>query len=163
LTAIFTVVPSGGGTFGYTSIGANTIGTGVGAAKTGGYFHLAEAGAVTKITAYIYGPYGQGMAKCAIYSDSGGNPGLPIGGATRQVSVPASAAWVDFVYDVPVNLEAGYYWITLIDGSGANWFYDGGGTSAWNWVDYASEPVAPFGAHTDRTDQISIYATYTTG
>jgi hypothetical protein len=161
LTAVFIMTnPSGGGTFGYTSAGANNIGTGGGAAKVAGRFQLTEAGSVTKITAYIRG---SGTAKCAIYSDSNGAPGSLIGGATQQVSVPGSGTWVDFVYSTPVNLTPGYYWLVLIYDSGGNWYYDGGGTSGWNWISYANEPSGTFGSLTSRTDLVSIYATYTTG
>jgi hypothetical protein len=147
------------GTFGRTSVGGTRIGTGAAAAKTGGYFQLTTSASVTKITAYISG---YGNAKCAIYSDSNGNPGSPIGGATSQISVSSSAGWVDFWYSSPVSLSAGYYWLVLIYESGGNWYYSSGGVSAWNYVSYYSEPVSPFGTHTDRSDLISIYATYTT-
>ena len=153
---------SSGSTFGSTSIGNSVIGTGSGAAKTAGYFQLTTSGTVTKITAYIaaYGS-GSGYAKAAIYSDSNGQPNLPVGGVTVQVSVPATAGWVDFTYTTPVHLTAGYYWITLIDNSGCNWYYNTGGVSAWKWISYANEPTSPFGTCTTRTDLISIYATYT--
>jgi hypothetical protein len=149
---------STGSTFGSTLIGGSVIGTGSGAAKTSGRFQLTTAGTVSELTAYISG---SGYAKAAIYSDLNGQPGFLIGGATVQVSVSASAGWVNFVYATPVHLAAGYYWLTLIDSSGCNWYYSAGGVSAWNWVSYANEPVSPFGAYTARTDLISIYATYT--
>ncbi len=146
-------------TFGRTSVGGTKIGTGGVAAKTGGYFQLSAAGSVSKISAYVSG---SGSAKCAIYSDSGGNPGSPIGGVTAQMSVPSSAGWVDFTYSTPVSLSAGNYWLVLIYNGDGNWYYNSGGTSAWKYVTYSNEPVSPFGSHTDRSDLISIYATYTT-
>ncbi len=145
------------GTFGVSSVGGSVIGTGGTAAKTGGYFQFNTAGTVTKITAYIRG---YGNARAAIYSDLNGQPNSPIGGATQQMTVPATAGWVDFVYSTPVSLQAGYYWLTLIYDSGCSWFYSSGGVSAWNWITYSNEPVSTFGSHTDRTDAISIYATY---
>ena len=156
---IHTAGATSSGIFGYSSIGSNVIGTGGVAAKTGGYFQLTTAGTVTKITAYIRG---YGNAKAAIYSDSNGQPNLPIGGATQQTSVPATAAWIDFTYNNPVSLQPGYYWLTLIYDSGCNWYFNTGGASAWKGITYSNEPVSPFGSHTDRTDAISIYATYTT-
>ena len=148
------------GTFGVSSVGGTMIGTGGSAAKTGGYFYLSTSGTVTKITAYIRG---SGYAKAAIYSDLNGAPNVPLGGVTQQVSVPSSAGWVDFWYSNPVSLQAGGYWLTLIYDSGCNWFFSSGGVSAWNFVGYSNEPVSPFGSHTDRTDSISIYATYSSG
>jgi hypothetical protein len=146
-------------TFGCTSVGGTRIGTGAAAAKSGGYFQLTTSASVTQITAYISG---YGNAKCAIYSNSNGNPGSPIGGATAQMSVPTTAGWVNFAYSTPVSLSAGYYWLVLIYNQNGNWYYSSGGVSAWNYISYSSEPVSPFGTHTDRTDLISIYATYTT-
>ena len=155
---------SSGGTFGSTSVGGSVVGTGSGGAKTGGCFQLLTAGTVSKLTAYVSGfGSGFGYAKAAIYSDLNGQPNMPVGGATAQVVVPASAGWVDFVYASPVSLQPGYYWLTLVDSAGCNWYYNAGGVSAWNWVSYGSEPVSPFGSHTDRSDLISIYATYSLG
>ena len=148
------------GTFGYSSVGGSMIGTGGGAAKTGGYFQLTSAGSVSKISAYIKG---YGYAKAAIYSDAGGAPGSVVGGVTSQMSVPSSAGWVDFWYGSPVSLQAGSYWLTLIYDSGCNWFYSSGGVSAWNWISYGSEPASLFGSHTDRSDLISIYASLSGG
>ena len=145
---------------GMASVGGSMIGTGGGAAKTGAYFQMAAAGTVTKITAYIQG---YGLAKAAIYSDSSGQPGSLVGGVTSQMSVPSSAGWVDFWYASPVSLQAGSYWLTLIYDSGCNWFYSSGGVSAWNWITYSTQPASTFGSHTDRTDSISIYATYSAG
>ena len=141
-------------------MGGSVVGTGGGAAKTGGYFQLSVAGSVSKISAYIRG---YGLAKAAIYSDLNGGPGLLVGGVTAQVSVPSTAGWVDFVYSSPVSLQSGGYWLTLIYDSGCNWFYSSGGVSAWNWITYCNEPASSFGSHTDRSDSISIYATYTAG
>ena len=162
--ATYTADPvSSSSTFGSTSIGGSVIGTGTGAAKTAGRFQLTAAGNVTKISAFISGYGSGGFAEAAIYSDLNGQPNVLIGGATAQVSVSASAGWVDFVYAAPVHLAAGTYWLTLVDSSGCNWYYSVGGVSVWSWVSYGSEPVSSFGSHTDRTDLISIYATYTPG
>jgi hypothetical protein len=151
---------SSGSTFGFSSVGAYVIGTGSGAAKTGGRFQLSTAGTVSELTAYISG---SGYAKAAIYSDLNGQPNMLMGGATMQVSLSANAGWVDFVYATPVHLTAGYYWLEIIDSSGCKWYYNAGGVSAWNWVSYASEPISPFSAYAARTDLISIYATYAPG
>ena len=120
-----------------------------------------SSGTVSKLTAYIAAYGSGGFARAAIYSDLNGQPNLPVGGATVQVSVSTSPGWVDFVYCTPVSLQPGYYWLTLIDSAGCNWYYSAGGVSAWKWISYSSEPSSPFGSHTDRTDLISIYATYT--
>ncbi len=118
-----------GSTFGSSSVGGSVIGTGGVAAKTAGYFQLTGAGSVSKLSAYIRG---SGYAKAAIYSDLNGQPNLPVGGVTMQVSVPATAGWVDFVYATPVSLRSGYYWLTLIYDSGCSWYFGSGGVSAWN-------------------------------
>jgi hypothetical protein len=163
-TLLYTLMPNANslaaadssGTFGSSSAGGSFIGTGGAAAKSGGLFQLTSAGTVSQLTAYIRG---SGYAKAAIYSDSNGNPGTLVGGVTQQMSVPSSASWVNFVYSTPVSLSVGNYWLTLIYDSSCSWSYSSGGTSAWTFVSYASEPVSSFGSHTDRTDLISIYAT----
>ncbi len=158
--ATYTTTSSGSsGTFGYSSVGSNVEDTGGSPAKTGGYFQLTTAASVSKITAYISG---YGNAKCVIYSDSSGNPASPIGGTTAQMPVPTTASWVDFTFSTPVSLSAGNYWLVIIYDSGLSWYYNTGGTSAWNFITYSNEPTSSFGTHTDRTDKISIYATYTT-
>ena len=75
-----TPAPSSG-VFGVSSVGGSVVGTGGGAAKTGGYFQLSVAGSVSKISAYIRG---YGLAKAAIYSDLNGGPGLLVGGVTAS-------------------------------------------------------------------------------
>ena len=62
-------------------MGGSVVGTGGGAAKTGGYFQLSVAGSVSKISAYIRG---YGLAKAAIYSDLNGGPGSLVGGVTGR-------------------------------------------------------------------------------
>ncbi len=145
--------------FGVTSVGSIKIGTGGVAAKTGAYLPLNTEANITKISAYISG---SGSAKCAIYSDAEGNPGSAIGAVTNQMPVPNSPNWVEFTYNTPVPLSAGNYWLVLIYNGDCNWYYENGGTSAWNYITYEYEPNSNFGTHTDRTDLISIYATYTT-
>jgi hypothetical protein len=61
------------------------IGTGGGAAKTGGLFQLGSAGLVTKLTAYIRG---YGYAKAAIYSDLNGHPMFQLAGPLYKLLFP---------------------------------------------------------------------------
>jgi hypothetical protein len=163
LNSIYATYTTGLTSFGNNITGQTTIGLGGSAGKQGSRFQLTVSASVSKITAYIHGT---GNAKCVIYTDNAGAPNAPIGSATSASSVPASTGtglgtWVDFTFGSPIALAAGYYWLTIYFDNDFSWWYDDGGTNAWMFSTYANEPTNPFSSHTDRTDLVSIYATYT--
>ncbi len=82
-----------------------------------------------------------GKYKCAIYTDSSGQPSRLLG-HTVEVSNPATG-WQVFALTTPVTLTSGnYYWLAIwSDNSNARVYYsDAGGTLRWNQYAYGSWP-----------------------
>lgn len=139
-----------------------------------GKYTLAEAGDVSKLTAYI-GNQGAGHGACyvkaVIYDDDGtaGAPSTLIAtGSATLVSDNAAAGNVDMAFATAVELSSGNWWIgwisdTNCDGlqtyvnasTGGSWYFAADTYSDGAANPCASPPVST-GAHT-----LVVYATYT--
>src|SRR5262249_35553298 len=78
----------------------------------------------------------------------------------------SSAGWYDMKFASPLKLAAGNYWLGVITGSTsrvAGFRYDSvsGGRDS-NANTYASGATNPFGSFSSDSEQMSLYATYTT-
>jgi len=140
--------------------------------KCGCRYQLTVPGLVSKLT--VYGsnndaPYDDCYIKGLIYADAAGPaPGaLAATGDAVFFASNAGADWYDLTLPAPVNLSAGYYWLTWIGDSAATGFAvrgdTTGGTRRYNADTYSDGPTDPFGAGTDSAHKQCIYATYTTG
>jgi hypothetical protein len=113
------------------------------------------------------GVSGQQVIQGLIYSDQGGSPGTLLG-VTAQFTYLSTepASWYDMSFTAPVALQPGTYWIGIISGATnhvAGFRYNTvSGSRAYNTNTYASGPSSAFGTATFDSEQMSIYATYTT-
>jgi subtilisin family serine protease len=155
------------GTFGLTTVGANTDNV-VANRKRVDHFQLPVAGSVSKLTMYLYprGPSGQQVLKGVIYADQGGVPG-PLLGVSNQLTFHSTdgGGWYDLVFSTAVALQPGTYWIGVISGGSSNvagfrW-NNASGARALNQDSYSDGPSNPFGVATVDSEQMSVYATYT--
>ena len=102
-----------------------------------------------------------------IYADSGGSPSSLIAVSNQLTFASTNAAgWYDLTFATPVKLAAGTYWIGFMSGatSGVAGFrWDSVSASrALNSNTFTSGPSNPFGSFTTDSEQMSLYATYTT-
>jgi subtilisin family serine protease len=154
-------------TFGLTTVGTRSDQM-LPNRKRVNHFQLTVAGSVSKLTMYLAptATSGQQEMKGVLYADQAGSPG-----ALVAVSNPLTfhtsdgAGWYDLVFPAPVSLQAGTYWIGMISGGTANvagfrW-NSVAGARAYNTNSYSSGPSNPFGTPTIDSEQMSIYATYT--
>jgi hypothetical protein len=154
------------GTFGLTTVGTRSDQM-LPDRKRVDHFQLTVAASVSKLTMYLAptGTSGQQVMKGVVYADQAGSPG-----ALVAVSNPLTfhtidgAGWYDLVFPAPVSLQAGTYWIGVISGGTANvagfrW-NSVAGARAYNVNSYSSGPTNPFGTPTIDSEQMSIYATY---
>ncbi len=156
------------GTFGLTSIGSNS-GKLPANRKQVNHYQLSTAVNVSKLTMYLAptGTKGKQVLEGVIYSDQGGSPSALLG-VTNQLTFSSTnkANWYDLTFSSPVALSAGTYWIGVISGSTSNitgfrW-KSVSNARAYNTNTYTSGPSNPFGTATIDSEQMSIYATYTT-
>jgi hypothetical protein len=155
------------GTFGLTSIGANTDKM-VGGRKRATRAQLSVPGTVSKLTMYLAPTTaaGQQVMKGIIYANQSGAPGALMG-VTNEFTFHSTdlAGWYDLVFSSPVALPAGTYWIGVISGGSNNvtgFRYNSvPGIRALNSDSYSTGPSNPFGSATIDSEQMSVYATYT--
>jgi hypothetical protein len=126
---------------------------------------------VSKLSIYLAptATSGQQALRGIIYSDSGGSPGALVATSNELVFSSSDAAgWFDLTLPSPVSLSAGNYWIGMMSGSTpgvAGFRWDSvSGSRVYNSNTYTSGPSNPFGPiGGSDSEQMSIYATYTTG
>jgi N,N-dimethylformamidase beta subunit-like, C-terminal len=166
-TSAQTAVVQAGGTFGLTTIGANTDKM-LANRKRVNTFPLTVAGSVWKLTMYLTptGTSGQQVLEGVIYANQAGAPGALLG-VSNQLTFHSTdpAGWYDVTFASPVALTAGTYWIGVITGSSNNvigfrW-KSVTGSRAFNTNTYTAGPSNPFGSPTIDAEQMSIYAAYT--
>ncbi len=155
-------------TFGLSSIGANTDMM-VPNKKRATKATLSVAGSVYKLTMYLAptGVSGQQVMQGILYADQGGSPGTLLG-VTNAFTFSSSnaAGWYDLLFPSSIALTPGTYWMGVISGNtnhvaGFRW-NSVSQMRALNANSYASGPSNPFGTATIDSEQMSIYASYTT-
>jgi hypothetical protein len=155
-------------TFGKTSVGGSSD-VFASNRKRVNQYSLPVAGAVSKLSVYLApsGTSGQQLLEGVLYADSAGKPAGLLG-TTAQVAFSSAnaAGWYDLAFAAPINLAAGSYWIGVITGEAgkvAGFRYDSVASSRdYNANTYTSGPSNPFGAATVDSEQMSLFATYTT-
>jgi thermitase len=156
-------------TFGTTSVGASSDSM-LADRKRVNRYSLPVAGSVTKLTIYLQptGTSGSQVLKGILYADNGGTPDALLG-VTNELTFQSTqtAGWYGLTFASPIALQAGNYWIGMISGSSS---YVAGfryaivsNSRAYNANTYASGPSNPFGTASIDGEQMSEYATYTTG
>ena len=150
---------SGGGTFGYTSIGASTDYEPANY-MMGCKFSTTEAGAVTKISAYIKALSGTANVRAAIYSDNSGVPGTLLA-QSGVVSVGSTASWVNFTLSYNVSALTSY-WLVLQWSAGVTIYFSSGATSQFAYTpqSYASGFPSSWTRASYTNWKQNIYATY---
>jgi len=155
-------------TFGLNSVGVNSD-TMAANRKRVSQFKLPTAGSVSMLTMYLAhtSTSGQQVLEGIIYADQGGTPGALLG-VTQQLTFSSTNAtgWYNLTFSSPISLQAGTYWIGEISGStggvtGFRW-NSVSKARAYNANTYSNGPSNPFGTATVDSEQMSIYATYTT-
>jgi len=154
-------------TFGLTSVGTNTDKL-VGGRKRVSHFQLSAAGSVSKLTMYLAPTtaVGQQVMEGVVYAGQAGVPGTLMG-VSNEFTFHSTdpAGWYDFVFPSPVALQPGIYWIGVISGNSNNVtgfrYNPVAGARAFNTDSYNDGPSNPFGSATIDSEQISVYATYT--
>jgi subtilisin family serine protease len=161
--------PPSTGTFGKTTVGASSD-TAVANRKRVNRYSVSASVSVTKLTIYLQqgGSSGTQVLEGVIYADSGGSPGALIAVSNQVTFASTSAAgWYDLPFSTPVSLAPGNYWIGFMSGSTSyviGFRYDSvTGARLYNANTYTSGPSNPFGSASTDNEQISLYATYTTG
>ncbi|HST14863.1 MAG TPA: S8 family peptidase [Gaiellaceae bacterium] len=165
-TAAVQPAPSGSGTFGTTSIGPSSDQI-LAARKRVNRYQLPVAGAVSKLTVYLQptGTSGSQTFKGVIYADNNGAPGALLG-TTTEISFQSAqqAGWYDLVFQTPVNLVAGSYWIGLFSGAtsyvAAFRYQTQSNSRVYNADSYGDGPANPFGTPNFDSELMSVYATY---
>jgi thermitase len=168
-TAVVTPAPPQTATFGETSVGASSD-TFAANRKRVNRYALPVAGAVSKLSIYLQptGRSGSQPIEGIIYSDSSGNPASLLATSNQLTfTSTSSAGWYDLTFAKPVELPAGNYWIGIITGSTgsvAGFRYTSVTASRdYNADTYTSGPTSTFGSFTSDAEQMSLYATYTSG
>ena len=161
--------PPSTGTFGKTTVGASTDSV-VANRKRVNRYAVSASVSVTKLSVYLQpaSTSGTQTLEGVIYADSGGSPGSLIA-VSNQLTFASTntAGWYDLPFSTPVSLAPGNYWIGFVSGSSSYvvaFRYDSvAGSRAYNANTYSSGPSNPFGSASTDSEQISLYATYTTG
>jgi hypothetical protein len=123
---------------------------------------------VSKLSIYLQptSTSGQADLEGVIYSDAGGQPGSLIATSRQLVFANTqSAGWYDLPFSSTINLPAGRYWIGVITGgtgNAAGYRYQAVTSSRdLNTNTYTSGPSSTFGSFSTDSEQMSLYATYT--
>ena len=133
-------------------------------------YPLGSSATVTQLSAYLEptSTSGQQTIEGVVYADSKGAPGALVGASTPiTFASTQSAGWYDLVFSSPLELSAGTYWIGVL--TGATWGvigyrYDSvAGSRAVNQNTFTAGPSNPFGAFSSDSQQMSLYAVYTSG
>ena len=153
--------------FGNNSVGATDWSGNIVNGKCVAKFTLAEAGLVSKLTAYIQNWDVSCHIRAAIYYDSAGVPEALKGTGTDTTFAPAGYAWVDLPFPSNVSLSAGDYWLGVQGDANAGGFtikdVASGGSSDYVADTFSDGLVDPWGGtHNAGVHLCSIYATYTT-
>jgi hypothetical protein len=153
-------------TFGKTTVGAvkNVFAA---ERKRVNEYALPTRGAVSELSIYLEPGTvsGQQQITGVIYADANGAPGALLA-TSKQLTYASSqpAGWYHMSFSTPIELPAGNYWIGELSGPNgavAGYRYDNvAGARDYNQNSYAAGPSNPFGAFTNDTQQISLYATY---
>jgi len=131
--------------------------------KRANHFQLSTAGSVSKLTMYLAptGTSGTQVLNGVIYADQGGSPGNLVG-VSNEVTFDTSAVsgWYDLPFASSVSLQAGIYWIGLIDGATSNVFGlrcddSTANSDAVAPATYANGPLNPFGSTALRWPNLS--------
>ena len=125
---------------------------------------------LTKLSIYLQptSTAGSQSIEGVVYADSGGAPAaLKAVSNAITFSSTESAGWYDLVFPSSVALPAGTYWIGFMSSgkagvTGFRW-NSVSGSRDYNVNTYNSGPSNPFGRPTVDSEQMSLYATYTTG
>jgi len=157
--------PPGGGTFGYTGVGATVSASGMSADyKRGSTYSSGNvSGPLTDVTAYLDGNGGSTGAEsvtAAVYNDQTG--ALIATSPGTSINAGRAAGWVDFRFSSGNIATNTSYRLTLLSGGTAVARYYYGTSGAWNLNSntYTSGPSNPFGAASETASRsMSIYAT----
>jgi hypothetical protein len=163
-TAGATATPA---TFGKTTVGAFTDVFAQNRKRVNAYA-LPAAGSVGKLEIYLQpsANAGQQSIEGVVYANAAGAPGALLGVSRELLYHSTEAAgWYQLSFATPLSLPAGEYWIGVITGAGndiAGFRYDSvSGSRDYNANPYTSGPSNPFGSSTVDSEQMSLYATYT--
>jgi hypothetical protein len=155
-------------TFGKTTVGAVSD-LFLAERKRVNRYTLPTSGEVTKLSVYLAptSVSGSQVLEGVIYADAAGRPEALLATSQPLTFTSTSAAgWYALQFASPVALGAGAYWIGVITGPTshvAGFRYDSvGGSRDYNGDSYSAGPSNPFGALTTDSEQMSLYATYTT-
>jgi hypothetical protein len=155
-------------TFGKSTVGASSDVFAANRKRVSRY-SLPAAGTVSKLSVYLApsGTPGQQPLEGVVYADSSGKPGsLLASTAALTFSSTNAAGWYDLTFAGPVSLAPGSYWLGVISGETgkvAGFRYDSVASARdWNANTYSTGPSNPFGTPTVDSEQMSLYATYTT-
>lgn len=146
-------------TFGYTTAGGSTGGASADDSFLN-QFTLSEDVTVSMLS--THNTTANGNVKGLIYADDGGEPGVLIA-ATE--ATPLVTGWTDTVFDEPVALTAGTYWLGSVYDASNSYSYDNSGVRRGQWEAGFASPTDPWDTAGDFADarQHSVYATYTVG
>ena len=159
---------AGSATFGQTQVGTLID---VGRANyldASGPYNVASAISVSKLTAYVAGGSVSSKIRGVIYADNGGAPGAFVA-VTPELTIPAeqAAAWVDLIFNSPVSLPAGSFWLGYWYADQNSKHYNLNVSNAERFAPalYSStgNPPASFGTSSSSSSSYSLYATYATG
>ena len=156
-------------TFGNTAVGTSSDSF-LAERKRVNRYALPASGAVSRLEIYLAPTSnpGQQVLRGVIYADASGRPQALLA-VSEQLTFQSSnqAGWYALPFAVPVALAPGNYWIGVISGASSHVagfrFASVSGSRDYSSNSYASGPSTPFGAVTTDAEQMSLYATYTTG
>jgi hypothetical protein len=124
--------------------------------------------AVTQLMLYLSPTSfkGQELIKGVIYADNSGKPAALLG-FTEQLTFKSTeaAGWYQLKFASPVSVVAGTYWIGVVTGNsgkvaGEHWDTVKSAED-YNTNNYASGPSNPFGSFKTTSEEMSLYATFT--
>ena len=131
-------------------------------------YALPASGALSQLNIYLEAGSvsGEQTMEGVLYADSNGAPGRLLGVTSPSTYASTQpAGWYKLVFPAAVELPAGNYWIGVLTGSTwgvAGYRYDTlAGAKAYNVNRFASGPSDPFGSFSRKSEQLSLYATYT--
>ncbi len=155
-------------TFGTTTVGGSSD-TFAANRKRVNRYALSTAGSVSKLSIYLAptSNSGQQLIEGVVYAESAGAPTTLLGTSTPLTFKSTNVAgWYELNFATPLSLAAGNYWIGIITGesSGVAGFRYTSVTNSrdYNTNTYTSGPSNPFGTPTTDSEEMSIYATYST-
>lgn len=163
LLLAFVALPMCADTLGDTTAEASEDFAAYSAGPTCSKFTAAANGTVTSMSSYVKSSFGSANIQHAIYSDSSG-PSAKLASSASSVSNPGTGMWATST--VSLSITSGtVYWLCM-------WADNGNPTAAYHGgaANQTAQPLSsptfpswpdPFGTFTSRSDEFSIYATYT--